>query len=102
MINDDVADVYADTVDDLLLVGYARIPDSHGTLHFYRKEGRIDDAAKFHEYAVAHELDSTAMILRRFRLDQLSTVGFERSQRPRLVGSHEAAITNHVGSENGG
>jgi hypothetical protein len=32
----------------------------------------------------------------------MDAMGFERRERPSFVGSHEAAVTDNIGSEDGG
>ncbi len=62
----------------------------------------IHDAAKLHQSAVADQLDDAPVVLSGLGLDKLSSNCLERRQRSCLVGSHEAAITDNVGSEDGG
>ena len=83
----------------LPVLGDTRVALPHGDLNLDGKGDRIDDAAEFHQRAIAHELDCSAVMLCRFGLDQLLAVALERGQRPRLVVPHEAAVANHVGSQ---
>jgi hypothetical protein len=41
------------------------------------------------------------VVLDSLGFDQFSTKCLERRESPSLIGSHEAAITDHVGSKNG-
>src|SRR5581483_12180750 len=43
-----------------------------------------------------------AVMLRDRRVDQLAAMRLERIQRPDLVGAHQPAVADHIGSENRG
>jgi hypothetical protein len=62
----------------------------------------VYDAAKLHQGAVADQLDDAPVVLGGLGLDKLSANCLERRERPSLVGSHEAAVTDNVGSEDRG
>ncbi len=57
---------------------------------------------KLHQSAVADQLDDAPVVLSGLGLDKLSSHCLERRERPSRVGSHEVAITDNVGSEDGG
>ena len=59
----------------------------------------VDGAGEFHEDAIAHGLDQAAMMLRQERLKDRFASGIERSQRPRLIHTHEAAVADHIGHQ---
>jgi hypothetical protein len=78
------------------------VAQGHGPLHIDGEVNGVYDAAKLHQGAVAHELDDAPVMLSGLGLDQFSAKCFERRERSCLVGSHEAAVTDNVGSEDGG
>ena len=100
-VDDDVADVDADPVEDLPVLGHASVALPHGALELDREANRIHDAAEFHQGAVAHELDGAAAILRGFRGDEQLVMCLERRQGAGLVPAHEAAVADHVGRKDG-
>ncbi len=81
----------------LPVLGDTRVALPHGDLSLNGKAGRIDDAAEFHQRAIAHELDYSAEIL-----CALASMALERGHCPRLVVSLEAAVADHVGGQYGG
>ena len=81
--------------------GQARVARAHRQLDLDREGHGFHDAGKFHQGAIAHQLDGAAVILLRLGIDQLGAVGFERRQGRRLVLAHEARVTDHVGGEYG-
>ena len=98
-LDDDVADVDADPIENLTVLGHACVALPHGALELDGEAHRVDDAGELHQGAVAHELDGAAAVLRGLWLDELLAVGLERGERARLVLAHQAAIADHVGGE---
>ena len=70
--------------------------DGRGALH------GIDHAGELDQRAVAHQLDDAAMILGDRRIDHLAPAVLQPRQRARFVLAHHAAVTGHIGHENGG
>jgi hypothetical protein len=62
---------------------------------------RTDRAPELDEGAVAHQLDEAAAMLVDQRLEDVLARGLEGGQRPRLIGTQEAAVANDIGDKNG-
>ncbi len=101
-LDDDVADVDAHAVDNSLVFWDISVAQGHGSLHIDSEGNGVHDAAKLHQGAIAHEFDHPPVVLSGLGLDQFSANCLERRERPNLVGSHQAAVTDNVGSEDGG
>ena len=59
---------------DPILFRNARVALHHAALERYRAFDGIDDAAKFRQQAIAHELEDAAVMLADFRLQQVPEV----------------------------
>src|SRR5207253_717890 len=57
VVDDDVADMNADTKLDPLAIGHIDIAACHFTLYFDRAAHRVDGACKLHQHAIAGGLD---------------------------------------------
>jgi hypothetical protein len=101
-LDDYVADVDAHAVSDAMVFWDISVAQAHGSLHIDGEAHGIHDTAELHQRAVAHELDDPPVVLSGLGLDKLSSNCLERRERPGLVGSHEAAVTDNIGSEDGG
>src|SRR5262245_46465175 len=75
---------------------------AHALLEVDGALGGVDGARELDQHTIACDLEDTALMLRDQRLQNLATARFEGGERAHLVLLHEAAVTNHVGSENGG
>src|ERR1700677_3877888 len=78
VVDDDVADVDADSKDDALVLADVCVATEHAALNRNRALDRIDDAAEFDQRAVTGRLDDAAMMAGDRGLDQLAPMGFER------------------------
>ncbi len=63
---------------------------------------RVDDAGKFRQDAVAHQLDDAAVVARRQGFDQFRQMRLQRRMRSCLVRRHQGGIADDIGRENGG
>ncbi len=45
-------------------------------------------------------LGDSAIVFRRYQIDEFAAVSFQRRKRPCLIGFHEPRVANHVGSQN--
>src|ERR1700676_604353 len=63
-VDDDVAEVDADTELDAVVHRYIGVALCHAALDIDRASHRIDDTSKFDEHAVASGLDDAAVVLR--------------------------------------
>ncbi len=66
-----------------------------------RAADRVDDARKFHQHAVAGGLHDAPVVLGDAGIDQFATVGLQRRDGAHLVGSHKAAVADHIRRQNG-
>ena len=59
----------------------------------------VDDAGELDQEAIAQELDQAAPVARDQRLDHVLSKIAQARQGPRLIGAHQAGVTNQVGNE---
>jgi len=72
-----------------------------GPLNLDRARDGVDDARELDQRPVAHELDDAAVMPVDRRLDEIVTKRLEPGERARLVHAHQAAVSHHVGGEDG-
>ena len=96
-----VAEMDADPVEDALRLGDAFIAGRHLPLHRERALDRLDDGRKVDEHPVAHGLEQPPAMRGDDRLNGLAPLA-HRIRRPRLVLPHHARIADNVGGEDGG
>jgi hypothetical protein len=101
-IDDHVAEIDSHAHVDGPIVGQPSIALCHAALQTDRARYRIDHAAELGQQSVAHQLEDSALVFGDLRLEQLLSMGPEPLERTRLVLLHEAAVTDYVGSKNGG
>jgi hypothetical protein len=75
---------------------------SHSTLDCGGARDGVDDACELNQRAITHELHNAAMELFYSRVNHFPTTGLQPRQRSHLILAHEAAIANHVGSQDCG
>ena len=85
-----------------LLLGNTLAGCSHGLLQLDGTFDGVHGAGEFHQHPIAHQLDDAPTMLRHQRLEDIFVPGLNRGQGADLVGSHHAAIADHVGGQNGG
>jgi hypothetical protein len=100
-LDDDVAEIDADTQLDAIVRLDAGVPRGHPLLHFDRAAHRIDDAGKFHQHAVAGGLDNAAAVLGDLRIEELAAQRFEAFVRAFLVRPHQPRIPRDISGEDG-
>ena len=71
----------------------------HGALDFDRAADGVDHAAELDDAAVASAFDDTPMMRIDRGIDQVASQPPQSRQGSTLVGSGEAAVTNHVGDK---
>ena len=96
-INNNVADIDANTELDLLVRRYFGISLWHGALNLDGTTNRIDRACKLHQRAVARSLDDAAAMLRDLRIDDLAPVRLKCREGPFLINPHQSAISGDIG-----
>jgi len=98
-IDDDVADIYADTKFDPLLLRHFGIAFDHPVLNVDGTAHGIDDTPELHQHAVAGCLHDPSAMLLNFGIDEGSSVGFQLGQSALFVGAHETAVSSDIGGE---
>ncbi len=101
-LDDDVANADAHAIGNPPAFGNTGVAPSHLTLHIDGEVDSVHNAAELHEGAVAHQLDDPTAKIVALGLNHFLALGLELSERTSLVSSHEAAVTDNVGSEDGG
>ena len=84
-LHDNVTDVDADAEHDAALGRDLPLMDSHPLLHGDGTGHGIDNGAKFHDCAIAHQLDDAAPMVCDQRVDDLRAKGSDRSERASLI-----------------
>jgi hypothetical protein len=102
LLNDHVAEVYANAELDALIRRDTRIALSHFPLDLCPAADGIRHARKFRQKAVAGVLNDPAPVLLDLRIDQLPKMGFEPLVRPLLIRSHQTRVPCHIGGKDCG
>ena len=100
--DDHVAEIYAHAQVDALAIAQAGVASGHAALQDDCAFDRIDDAAEFHQQAVAHQLEDAAVVLGDRWLEQLLAVRTQPFERAGLILLHEPAVADHVGGKDSG
>ena len=100
-VDQHVAEIDADAVEDASGLGNARVAFGHLLLHANRALDRRDDRRKFQQHAVAHRLDEPAAESANDRRRRLAMFP-HRARRPRFVIAHQPRVADDVGGEDRG
>ena len=100
-LDDDVAEVDADPEYDPLFLRGPGIALGHPPLHRDRTGDGLDHARELDQDAVAGRFDDAALVLGDLGIDQFTAMRPEPREGAGLIESHEAAISGHIGGENG-
>ncbi len=95
-IDDDIAKVDPDPVFDALAAGPINFEFDGGGLHINGPADRIDNAGKFRQQTIAHQLHHAAVVSIYFRFDELAVLGLQAGMGAGLVRAHEFGIANDV------
>ncbi len=101
-LNDHIAQIDADPEFDAPLLGHTGITLSHAALDRDGAFHRIDDAAEFDQGAIAHQLDDTPTVAFDLGVDEFGPVRLQGIERTDLVLAHQAAVADHVGTQDSG
>ena len=101
VIDDDVANVDADTKGDPIRFGQVGIAPAHRVLDRQAIADCVHRAGEFDQHAVAHDLDDPAAVAGDHRLEQLGPNGLHARDRAGFIGLDHAAVADHVGGQNG-
>ncbi len=102
VLDDDVANVDADAIDDPFLFGDVGVMRADQVLDLDGTQDRLNRRGELDQKAIAHQLDDAPLTFSDLRCDQLFAMGFERGQDARLILPNEAAVADHVGGQYGG
>ena len=101
-LDDDVAEVDSDAEFDSPVLGHVSVAGRHGLLHGAGTLDRIHDARKFDEHAIAGEFDDATRMPADLRLDELGLVLLQALQGTNLIGPHQPAVADDIGSHDRG
>jgi hypothetical protein len=101
VLDDDVAEIDADTKLDPPLDRHLGVALSHGGLYLHGALHRINDAGKFDKQSVASRLDDAALMLADVRVDELTAMSFEARQSAGLIRAHQPAVASDIGGDDG-
>src|ERR1700733_1205659 len=100
IIDDDVAEVYANPKFDPLIDTYPGVPLAHAALHFNGASYRVNHRRELDQHAVPGRLDDTASMFFDFRIDQRLPMPLQLSERAFLIHAHKTAVAGHIRSHN--
>src|SRR5262249_40455941 len=100
IVDDDVAEVYANPKFDSLLDADPSIPLGHPTLHINGASNRVNHGRKFDQHAVSGCLDDPAPMFFDTWIDERLPMRLQLSERAFLVRAHQTAITGYISSQN--
>jgi hypothetical protein len=89
VLDDDVAEIDADTELNALCGRDVGITLGHTLLHCHRAGDGFDNAGKLDKEAVSGGLDNATLVNGDLRIDQLAPVGSEPREGTLLVGTHQ-------------
>ena len=95
-LDDNVADVDAYSILDVLFVRNPEFSFRHSPLDLGGALDGIDNAGELHQQAISCCLDDASAVLVDLGVDQGCTMGLLPLDRTCLVGSHESAVADHV------
>jgi hypothetical protein len=101
LLDDDIANVNADTDFNALFGRDVLITLRHSALRLDRTAGGIHGTAEFDQYSVASTLDDAAVVLGDRRLKEFPAVSVEPSEYPFLVRAHKPTVAGNIRRKNG-
>src|SRR5437764_3845876 len=100
-LDDDVVQIDADPEYDPLIFRGRDVAFGHPTLHRNRAGNRLDHICELDQKAVASRLYDPAFVFGDFGIDEFATMSPKPVQGAGLIKSHKAAVSGHIGGENG-
>jgi len=100
-VDQNVAEIDADAIEDALCLGNARVALDHLLLNGDRAFDRSDHGRKLQQHAVTHRLDEPPAEVPHDRRRSLAMLA-HRARRAGLVLAHEAGIADDVGGQDRG
>src|ERR1700676_3844243 len=99
IIDDDVAEVYANPKFDPLIDTDPGIPLAHAALHLNGASYCVNHGRKLDQHAVSSRLDDAAPMLFDFRIDERLPVPLQLGERAFLVRAHQTAVAGYISSQ---
>jgi hypothetical protein len=78
------------------------VPITHPALNLGGAGNRVHHARKFHQHAVARELDDASLMPGDLAVDEIRLKCLQCGERARLIRTHEAAVSDHVSGKDSG
>ena len=100
-VGNDVADIDANAEFQALVRRYLRISSDDAALNFDRTSDRVHDARKLGEDAIACGVGDVAAVPLDRGIAEFAAMSPQLGMRAFLVGTHQPAVSSHVGRENG-
>ena len=88
-VDDDVADIDADTKIDSFFLRNSGVAFGHTALHVDRTTHRVDHAGELQQETIARGLDDPAPMFGYLGINQVLAVGLQSRQRGAVVTAHE-------------
>ena len=102
IIDNDIAQVDADTKNNALALGLRKVALLDGFLNFNGVTYRFHNRGIFDQQAVAHCLDHAPVALLQGGIDNFRANGLQIGQRRLFIVLHQPAIADHIRGQNSG
>ena len=99
ILDDDVADIDADTKLDAVVGEYTVVAPGHLALHLDGAAQRIHHTAKLDQQPVAGGFDEAPLVLGDFRIEEFAAQRLEAFEGAALIGADQPRIPRHIGRE---
>ena len=100
-VDDDVADIDADTEFDPLRRRHVRVAVDHRTLELDGALHCCYDAGEFHQQAVAGDPDDATLVRLDLGIDERAPVRLPLGESAGIVRSHESTVARDIGHQDG-
>ena len=101
LVDDNVTEIDADTELNAAILGNDGILYLHCPLYLDSTQYGVHDARELHQHGIARDFDDASVTFGNRGIYDFFPVGFKLRNGARLVSLHEAAVTDHVGGEDG-
>lgn len=99
ILGDDIAQIDADAEYDSTVRGFPGVRRRHRLLQRHGAAHRIHHAGEFRQYAVAHQFDDAAMVIRDNGVYDFGQTSLQTDKRSLFVGRHQPAVPDDVGGQ---
>jgi hypothetical protein len=101
-VDDDVADIDADSKLDALFDRYIGVAFRHASLDIDGAAYGINHANELHQNSITGRLDDATAMLGELRINQFFAVKLEIAKGPLFVRPHQTAVTSNVTGQDRG